>query len=321
MFYKDKNVLLDEKDEIFLIRTKKNQLFLDHYHKEEDVRHKILEEDCNKDFYVSYDYLGNMNIVYRNTENKLILNTLINKESHSIVVEELHNNIYYLNLVATDILNVFYVEESDKKNLLYIVHLTIEGDKVVKNIVDTIVNYNLVMPIQIRHYRENLIVFYYFRNVICLKVLDCKKGLWEHPVTLTDNRNKLYLDTKIIGDEIHLSYSIFKDDNFYINYEKFSIDDNYIVKKKEIKISSNGNHTNPLLIRYKSRIYIVWRESNRILSTYSNDKGHTWTDIREFNDVKKMDIVKYKYLTKGNMKNREIDYSYGSTDPIEFIGF
>ena len=321
MFYKDKIVLLDEKENIFLIRTKNKQLILDQYEKEEDVKHKIIQEDCNKDFDVSYDYLSNINIVYRNIENKLVLTTLDNSVGNSIIIEELHNKIYYLNLVATDILNIFYVEETDKNNILNIVHLTIEGDKVARNIVDTIVNFKIVSPIQIRHYKEDLIIFYYFRNMICLKVLDNKTGLWEHPITLTDNRNKFYLDTKIISDEIHLCYSVFEDDNFYIKYERYIIENDYIVKQKEEKISGNGNHTDPLLIRYESRIYIVWKETNRLLSTFSNDNGETWNEVREFDQVKTMDIVKYKYLTKANLQNREIDHSYGSTDPIEFIGF
>lgn len=321
MFYKDKIVLLDEKENIFLIRSKKNKLYLDHYEKDKDVTSEIIEEDCNKDFDVSYDYLGNINIVYRNTENKLTLTTLTNEADTSIIIEKLKKKIYYLNIVATDLLNIFFVEETDKKNVLNIVHLTIEGDKVSRNIVDTIVNFKIVNPIQIRHYKEDLIVFYYFRNMICLKIFNHKTELWEHPITLTDNQNKFYLDTKIISDEIHLCYSVFEHDNFYIKYERFIIENDYIIKQKEEKISSNGNNTDPLLIRYRARIYIVWKETNRLLSTYSADNGETWSVVREFNEVKKMDIVKYKYLTKTNLKNREVDYSYGSTDPIEFIGF
>lgn len=321
MFYKDKIVLLDEKDDIFLVRAKKNQLNLDHYQMEKNVKHTVIQEDCNKDFDVSYDYLGNINIVYKNIENQLILTTLTNEGDHSIIIEELRSKIYYLNLIATDVLNIFYLEETGRRNILNIVHLIIEGDKVIRNIVDTIENYIIVSPIKIRKFNGNLVVFYYFKNIICVKMYDKENNLWEKSITLTDNRNKLYLDTTVISNEVHLAYSIFQNDQFYINYERFLVEDDYTIKEKEIKISDYGNHTEPILIRQKSKLFIVWRETNRLLSTFSDDNGNTWHETREFPETKKMDIVKYKYITKSNILSGEIDYSYGSTDPIKFIGF
>lgn len=320
MFYKDKIVLLDEKDDIFLIRAKERKIYLDHYIRNKELIHKTIEEDYEKDFDVAYDYLGNKNIIYRNTENQLVLTILSNDGKNSIIVEESLPNIYYLNIIATDLLNIFYLEESQSRNVLKLVHLTIEGDKVTRNVIDTTENYEIIKPIQIREYQGNLMIFYYFQNIICLKIFNQERGNWEKSITLTDNQSKLYLDTKIISDEIHLVYSKLKDDQFYINYDKFYIEGDYIMKEKEMKISAYGNHTEPLLIRYNSKIYIIWKETNVLHSISSDDRGKTWGNIKEHSQVKKLDIVKYKYLSKSNLQSGEIDYIYGSTDPIEFIG-
>lgn len=321
MFYKDKIVLLDEKDDVFLIRGKGNKMHLDHYQRNKDTIHNIIQQDYQRDFDVTYDYLGDKVIVYMNTEDQLILTTLKQDGTHSIIVEELENAIHYLNIIATDVLNIFYVEETDRRNTLNIVHIMIEGDKVIRNVIDRTENYEIIKPIQIREFEGELMVFYYFKNIICVKMFNQNIGAWEKSITLTDNRDKLYLDTKIIANEIHLVYANHKEDQFYINYEQFIIDDDYIVKEKEIKISGYGNHTEPLLIRQKAKLYIVWKETNILQSISSEDNGETWGTVKSFSKVKGLDIVKYKYLNKSNLQSREIDAAYGSTDPIQFIGF
>lgn len=321
MFYKDKIVLLDENEDVFLVRGKANKMYLDHYEKKKDTIHKTIHEDYETDFDVTYDYLGNKIIVYINTENQLMLTDLDREGNSSIILENLQTRVYYLNIIATDVLNIFYVEETDKINILNIVHLMIEGDKVIRNVIDSTVNHDMIKPIQIREFDENLMVFYYFKNIICLKLFNRELREWEKSVTLTDNRDRLYLDTKIVSNQIHLVYSINKDDQFYINYDRFVIEDEYIVKEKEVKISGMGNHSEPILIRQKAKLYIVWKETNTLYSIFSEDNGQTWGIIKEFSKVKRLDMVKYKYLSRANLQSREIDYVYGSTDPIEFIGF
>lgn len=166
LFYKDKIVLLDEKDDIFVIRGKSNSLYLDYYQQKKEVVTKTLHKDFKKDFDVAYDYLGNINIVYRNIDQQLVLTTLSEDIENSIIIEEITNEIYYLNFIVTNVLNIFYLEESGKNNIFNIVHLMIEGDKIIKNIVDSNVNYNIVQPIQIRRFKEDLIIFYYYDNII-----------------------------------------------------------------------------------------------------------------------------------------------------------
>lgn len=321
MFYKDRIVLFDEKDDIFLLRAKKKDILLDHYQQNKETSHRVIREDYNREFDATYDYLGNKVIVYKNRENELLLAYLKEDSISTIVIEELKSNIYYLNIIVTDRINIFYVEETVRRNMLNIVHMAIEGDKVTRNVIDSTENYKIIKPIQIREHESNLLVFYYFRNIICLKIFNQKNREWEKSLTLTDDRDKLYLDTKIISDEIQLVYSINRDEQFYINYEIFSIEDDYIIKDKEIKISGLGNHTEPILIKQKKSLYIVWKETNTLFSCVSVDEGHTWSKPREFSKVKRLDVVKYKYLNKSNLPSSEIDYVYGSTDPIEFIGF
>lgn len=321
LFYKDKIVLLDENENIFLVRVKANKMYLDHYRKKKETIHKIVHEDYDLDFDATYDYLGNKIVVYVNTDNQLILTDLNKEDKESIILENLSNRIYYLNIIASDVLNIFYVEETGRLNNLNIIHLMIEGDKVSRNVINSTLNHEIIRPIQVREYDGNLIVFYYFKNIICMKMFNRDLGEWEKSITLTDNREKLYLDTKLVSNQVHLAYSINKDNQFYINYEKFSIEDEYIAKEKEVKISGMGNHTEPILIRQKGRLYIIWKETNTLYSCYSEDNGKTWVNPKGFPKVKALDMVKYKYLSKSNLQSREIDNVYGSTDPIQFIGF
>lgn len=304
-----------------MIRGKSNSLYFDYYQRKKEVVTKTIHKDFKKDFDVAYDYLGKINIVYRNIDQQLVLTTLSEDIENSIIIEELTNEIYYLNFIVTDVLNIFYLEESGKKNIFNIVHLMIEEDKVHRNIVDRIVSYNIVQPIQVRRYKDDLIIFYYYDNIICLKVLSDKSGQWEKSVTLTDNSKKLYLDSKIISNEVHLVYSIFEEDQFYINYESFLIEEDYVIDGREVKISDLGNHTDPILIKEGVKLNITWKETNTLYGISSDDNGESWGEIKEYPQVKRLDMVKYKYINKSNYLNQDIDYSYGSTDPIKFIGF
>jgi len=87
-------------------------------------------------------------------------------------------------------------------------------------------------------------------------------------------------------------------------------------------LSNSGNNTDPILIYYDNKLWIIWKDTNQLLSIYSEDQGNVWSDIYQWKDTKKMDIVKYKYLTNIVDHKIEIDYSYGSINPdIKFLGF
>ena len=232
--------------------------------------------------------------------------------------------IYELNLIVReDDKNIFYMEASkEDKKIYYINHIIFNKGKIEKNVVDKIAAYNFINPLKVILEEDNIYIAYYFKNQICLKEYNLTNRTWSPSFTLTDNKNKLYLDMAVIGNNLHLVYSLYKDDNFNIKHEKCYIKKDDIIKEKEEELSGVGNHTDPILIYHLNKLWVVWKSTNQFLSTVSEDNGDSFTGNYTWRQSPSVDWVKYKYISDVREKGTRIDYSYGSYYPeIKFIGF
>lgn len=325
-FYNTRVVVIENyKDSLYIVRKTKNELFVEYINKGTNIfqSEKLLTESMGE-FDLDIDQLDDINILYINSSHDLILTRLTeNTYETKIVLSGLKTRIFELILIILrESKNIFYMQETGKNQILEIYHINIEDGKQIITLVDEIEIYQIINPLRIIKDDKSLILAYYYKNQICLKVYDTLTKIWSPSITLTNNQNKLYLDIMKIGGRIHLVYSDFKDDLFTIRYERFLIDNEYIIKETELNLSTSGNNTDPILIYYDKKIWVIWKDTNQLLSIYSEDGGKVWSSVYQWKNSKKMDIVKYKYLTNILDSSIKIDYSYGSIKPdIKFIGF
>lgn len=275
-------------------------------------------QDVNREFDIALDNLDKVHLVYLDREQNLILDDGKDKK----ILKKINTPIYELNtLIVRDSIHVFYQQRSEKENILDIKHLIYEEGNVIENLVDQVKNFIIINPFKVINDNDNLILTYYYENQICMKVFDNRTKDWSPSFTLTDNKNKLYIDMMKVENNIHLVYAYFENELFSIQYESFYIKYGQVIKDKKMAISGKGNNTDPILLLYDSKIWVVWKESNKLLSSFSYD-GDRWDDIYSWEDTKRLDMVKYKYLNNYGYENIIIDNSYGSIYPeIKFIGF
>src|SRR5690606_12616599 len=111
------------------------------------------------------------------------------------------------------------------------------------------------------------------------------------------------------------------DGNYIIKYKMFRNGDIFI-EESEANISRKSNSSNPTIIKNNGLLWIVWNESSRIYSRYSMDKGRTWSDIKSWDESINYSIVRYKYTSNLELKDRIIHNTFGSIHPdIKFLGF
>lgn len=325
-FYNNRVVAVERKnDGIHLARKVGKNIVVDYVMENTNIFTKeVIINNTIGDFDLDMDKDSNIHILYINDKHDLILCNLVDNDSDSkIVLKNIKHKIFELTLVNfTSIQNIFFMQRTESNKIFKIYHIYIEEDNTVEFLVDEIETYAIINPIRVIKDDKKLIISYYFKNQICIKEFDLLKKVWSPSITLTDNRNKLYLDLMLDGDSIHLVYADFNNDTFKIKYERFLYDNEYILKQKELDITNSGNNTDPILIKIGDLIWICWKDTNQLLSVYSNDNGNTWSEIYKWKDSKTMDMVKYKYITDIFDDRIKLEYSYGSINKdIKFMGF
>ncbi|WFA09449.1 hypothetical protein [Tissierella sp. Yu-01] len=324
-FYNNKIIVAEiSKDGIYIARKVQDNIQIE-YIKEntKNFLKDIAVSEVIGDFDIDLDINKKINIIYSDRIDGLQLYRFKGNTMELIQIpHEVNSRLYEMNLINTeDTNNIFFMQPTIEKQIYRIYHHFLQNDVIKEFIVDDVKTFNIINPLRIIKYEKGLIIAYYYENQICTKIFDIDKSQWSPSLILTDNVNKLYLDIMFYEDRLHLVYSEYDNENFRIKYERFLFNKDYILKETEEYLSDNDNNVDPILIKVGSKLWVCWRNSNQIYSVFSTDNGIVWSDIYLWEDTKKMDLVKYKYITNIDDERVVIDYSYGSLKDIRFVGF
>lgn len=325
MFYHDKVILVDNNNGIYLVRKIRNEIVLQHYAKDAlEMKQEVLVSDAIGEFDIDY-YKKDLFLVYKNRNKQLALINIDKKELKAIIVDQdILGGTFELNIInGDDSKNIIYIEEIPAEDLsYYIKHILIEGNNIKEYLVDKIETHYFINPLKVIIDNNNLIIAFYDKNQICIKVFNQSLKSWSEATIITDNKNKLYLDFIKVDNYLHLVYCDFHDENFLIKYERFLIEDDNTTKDVELNISDYGNNTDPILIYHQNKLWIVWKGTEQLLSKYSEDNGKIFSDIDIEKISKSQHIVKYKYVVNKKEEDIVIQNAYGSYYPdISFMGF
>ncbi len=330
-FYNDEFIIVvDSLNNIYMFQWKNQclNLFIFNYITQE-VEKRVIAEGSLEEYDVSIDDLDNIYIVYQDTNYNLILIILTDNNLERIELTEksvpLVKNLNILNY-GEDFHIIYCVAVLNNTNTYGIYHHLYSDENWLTNKVDEIKVLELLNPFQIATKSNKVFISYYDykdKEEIYLKHFNCKERKWEETIQLTSGgKFKLYLDLLIINDKINLVYSEEDDGNFVVKYERFSIKKGHINKEIEDTMSNPENCSYPTIIYYDNKIWIVWLEYNNILSRFSENMGESWSPIYLWNESKKEDIIKYKYMNIKDKDNRILNSSFGKMYPdISFIGF
>lgn len=310
-------------EEIYLIRKIENKLILNYYALNGDIEESIVSDNVSEEFDILIKD-DSIYLVYQDLNYNLNLSVIkgIDKSFHKLTNEDFPK-VLELNIIKhnDNISMVFLYPIYKTKDILQLEHNMLKDEKWQSFLVDQVIVSQVLNPIKIINKDETIFLAYYYENQICLKSFDENEGEWKESIVLTDNKEKLYLDIVYDNGNLHLVYSEAIDGNYIIKYKMFKYDISF-TKEYEKDISRKSNSSNPTIIKNDNLLWVVWNESSRIYSRYSDDNGKSWSEIKTWDDSIKNNIVRYKYTSTIKSNGRIIDNTFGTIYPdIKFIGF
>lgn len=328
MIYTDNNLILmeDSLDNLYSFFLNNGNISSYYFEREKNkVREKKISEGILKDYDVSIDDKDNIFIVFQDKNYHLVLMVIEKENTKKIILtEEPIPEVFNLNIkILNNKPHIFYCVLLE--DLKYrIIHHYYNGKDWTTNIVEDIKVNQILNPVKILKDKEGLKLIYYNKKKteeIYCKNFSFKRWKWENSVKLTENPTiKLYLDSLIIGEDLHLVYCQYEK-NLVVKYERYNCNNNIIIKEIDMELSNRENIRWPILIYYEGSLWVVWVEYENIISRFSLDNGNTWSPIYLWQGIKNKDIVLYKYIT--NKKNRNLlNNSFGTIgNNINFVGF
>lgn len=296
-----------------------------------DTNQSVIEGEI-LEFDASISKKDEIHLICRRKDNSLCIYSLIDEKwIESEIPKEKDLNICGVKIISVgEVKHIFYYMESlDNKNKLKIYHQYIENGKVNTFIVKEVYKGEIIKPIEVIENEEEIIIGYYDLGErsedIFLSKFNISKREWERPINVTnDGSGKLYLDILELNGYIHLTYSEYEDENFIINHKKIKFNSNQIVEISKEVLSNQTNCTYPTLIYQKNTLWNVWTEYESVVSSYSQDEGNSWSNPYVWNESKREDFSRCKFIT-----NREelkeiykMNYSFNKTYPkLSFLGF
>ena len=329
IFYDNNLILIEDSLKNLQLFTLYDGTIIEYYFENnKNIFNKInITENVLIEYDVSIDCEDNIYIIYQDKDHHLILMIITEEEKKKIVLtEEPMPEIYDLNLKIIDKKpHIFYcVLLSDINKEYRIVHHYFNGKQWLTHIVQDIRINQVLNPVKILEYKEELILIYCdykkTEEIYCNK-FKLTGDKWTNQYQLTNNLSpKLYLDSLFIKDKLHLIYCEYQE-NLVVKYERYKYDNDFIKKEIEQELSNWENINWPTLIYFENILWVIWAECENIMSRYSLDNGENWSPIYLWKDFKYEDIVRYKYITK-NKTDNIINYSFGTIKfDISFIGF
>ena len=297
-----------------------------------DPETTVIVEEAMLEYDVTIDSKDLVYLICQKKDGSLLLLTYANNSwQASVLAEELPYEILNLNIaIVEDKIHIIYCSQSKNNPNIYIIYHHYLEDSQWKTIeVKGISKGDILNPISLLRYRDNLAIVYYDRvkrsDEIFIKIYDDVKEQWREDIQLTSNEEyKLYIDSLIIDDTIHLCYSQLSEGNLVIKYEKYSLYEGGSEKIEEHIISNLSNCSHPTLVFENSKLWIAWVEYDNLMSRFSENLGSSWSTPYLWKETKTKDFVRYKFFTN-NEYLKEIynfSYSFGNMYPnIGFIGF
>lgn len=324
-FFTDKWIVGEMKsNELVLLRKSKGNIFLERLSQnkkgnKEHLTAEVLEE------YDAAILSDKIYVLYQNVEGHLILIVVNGNKKEEIQLTHTGlSEVFNLCLEIKDkFIHILYAIRGEG-NKYYIKHHFYDGSKWEEFLVDEISVKKVINQMKAILMKDRLHLIYYNDDYnISIKSFNLDNLTWSNSFNLISNSNeKLFLDGIVVNNNLHLAFCEYVDENLVVKYLRYECQDENYIKTAEEFISNEGSPSHPTVIYYKNDLWITWLELDKVFSRLSKDMGNSWTQIYMWNETKKIDFIRYKYLAVEKDENVCLNYSFGSIYPeIRFLGF
>lgn len=324
-YYEDRVSIVNMNEkEIYIFKNKKSEISMDYYNLNDG--HKSIT--ICKDAYGEFDLIVDdekINLIYQNTKNDIKL-LVIDK----LLVERVDlgtgnlSKIYEIKMTLNEELKsiIYLTPKFSEKGVFEIHHQILKDEEWTKFKVDETRISKFLNPIKVLNDKTTIYLFYYYGDQICMKEFDINLLEWKETIVLTDSIEKLDIDVIKDGKYIHLVYSEYRYQNLSIKYKKYEYREDSLYEIIDKTISNEGNNIHPTIILNEEKIWVVWKDTLGLNSSFSSDGGQTFSLIYLWQKTKTYNYVRYDYKQSKNNTKLKLNHSFGTIHPdIKFLGF
>ncbi|WP_293657833.1 hypothetical protein [Anaeromicrobium sp.] len=326
-FVNERNILLtDKKGNVHNIYWDKANMCYSKFSKDKEHENIILDENVLLEFDGNIDEEDRLYAIYQKRNKEIILGKCIKGTWSKDSLGNVDGlDLFNLNLlIHENHLNIIYCTFENKKDHKYGIyhHYYDEDWKSVK--IGEITRQNILNPFNIIKRDEKLMLFFYdidgeYEEVF-VQEFDFEEEKWSDRRKITNDKSaKLCLDTLVDEESLYVTYSKYVDDNLIIKFEKYKLDT--FKKEAEELVSNIGTAMHPTLILEEGKLWNVWTEFDKVVSSYSKDKGLTWEGPYEWKETHEDRFYRYEYKTNRGDKYT-LNHAFGKDYPyFSFLGF
>lgn len=296
------------------------------------VEKKVVAKNCKDEFYTIIDQYDNVYLAYHESGKSVQFLSFIKGMMQSDTIQSnLQSKVYNLRIINDyEEVNVFYcIPKEDSAGQFVMYHSQRIKNKWVTKEIGSIKIYDILNPFEVVKIKDELILGYYDfiegAEQLFIKKYNLLEYKWSDGTQLTSSINKkLYFDLLTIDGDLHVTYCEFFDGNYVVKYESFNLNHEEPHQVNSHVLSNPSNCTHPTLINHKDKLWNAWIEHDNVISAFSEDKGHNWSEPYLWNESKTEIFNRYMFSSNETNTNRiyNLNYSFGKQYPdISFLGF
>lgn len=252
--------------------------------------YEILFKDGQGDFDVITDPRDNIHLICQDKLGSIIYLMYNGQQWHKYVILQSKSNRtypkYFKMLLVNNWINLFYIIDYKDKNLL--VHHVLDNSNVPPIVVDYIVK--SARPFCVSTDNSNNIHVYYQSKTVSDKIgykwYIWSKKTWSDFISIHQDAEDVTLPYVIIDqdDNIHLIYLKKDIKNYSIIYKRkpFNSFDKSLWDKEVTVYNRCNEDVLPVIIKADKKLWILWQQDIKVLSSSSDDDGITWKGPSQF---------------------------------------
>lgn len=313
-----------------------NNIKVDHYDRENNlISSNILKNTVGIDFTNSHFTLDDNDNIYGIYKDKSLNMIHIPQGSSNISKHKLLTYDYekfdimfpYINKVNNSTHLIYYVYNNSSTNTCALFHHYNNNGVWLENKIDFI-SHIILDNFTVLWIKDSPIVFYFNLVNGCEEIFFSRFNTstlsWSTPCQITNSKkNKLYLS--VLKDSMnfyHFTFCENIDNGYAVKYMNGYLNEDKLDIGKSLYISGPSTCIYPNLVKYKSSIYLMWSNYNKLYTSISTNLGDTWSEHEIDENSLEEDFCRSKF-----MSNYWEDTSYNVSsiftinNDISIIGF
>lgn len=328
-------IIRRSKKDMFYMHPGNDGLYYNYYNSDNNIVHRNkLISDTNIDFTkysLSLDDNDNIYCIYNDKSLQILEcknNSTIFSQKECITYNYKKFGLAFpcIKYINNNAHVFYYVFNNSSINTCALFHHYKHNDYWIENKIDFI--NHLVLNNFAVLWNESVPTIFYLKLVNgCEEVFASRFNLgtfcWSNPIQITNSgKNKIYLSA--IRDSInfyHLCFCEYEQNGYAVKYISGYLNNDKFDMNISSYLSQPSTCMYPSLIKKDNKIFVCWVNFNKLFTSYSENKGQTWSEPSIDEDSKSDNFIRsFFYSNYEEDLNYNISYVFSTLNEVGILG-